>query len=80
MKSRSDGQLLGDLQAGVFFSLKWKEIDLVLSRSGCKVEIFKNSVCFQNVGDCEPYAYLNTSSDLKIIAPCGAVANSMFNG
>ncbi|VIO86705.1 Uncharacterized protein BM_BM14002 [Brugia malayi] len=46
MKSRSDSQLLGDLQ---------------------------------NVGDCEPYAYLNTSSGLKIIAPCGAVANSMFN-
>ncbi|VDO25079.1 unnamed protein product [Onchocerca flexuosa] len=34
---------------------------------------------FQNVGDCDPYAYLNTSSGLKIIAPCGAVANSMFN-
>ncbi|KAM3726277.1 CDC50 family protein [Dirofilaria immitis] len=46
MKSRSDSQLLGDLQ---------------------------------NVGDCDPYAYLNTSSGLKIIAPCGAVANSMFN-
>ncbi|MCP9266003.1 CDC50 family protein chat-1 [Dirofilaria immitis] len=50
MKSRSDSQLLGDLQAGIF-----------------------------NVGDCDPYAYLNTSSGLKIIAPCGAVANSMFN-
>uniref|UniRef100_A0A8R1TUR2 P4-ATPase flippase complex beta subunit TMEM30A n=1 Tax=Onchocerca volvulus TaxID=6282 RepID=A0A8R1TUR2_ONCVO len=46
MKSRSDSQLLGDLE---------------------------------NVGDCDPYAYLNTSSGLKIIAPCGAVANSMFN-
>ncbi|VDK71984.1 unnamed protein product [Litomosoides sigmodontis] len=32
-----------------------------------------------NVGDCEPYAYLNTSSGWKTIAPCGAVANSMFN-
>ncbi|VBB26171.1 unnamed protein product, partial [Acanthocheilonema viteae] len=46
MKSRSDSQLLGNLQ---------------------------------NVGDCEPYAYLNTSSGRKVIAPCGAVANSMFN-
>ncbi|VDK25865.1 unnamed protein product, partial [Anisakis simplex] len=34
----------------------------------------------QNVGDCAPYAYLNTSSgQRKTIAPCGAVANSMFN-
>ncbi|VDN32237.1 unnamed protein product [Gongylonema pulchrum] len=33
-----------------------------------------------NVGDCEPFARLNTSSGQKVIAPCGAVANSMFNG
>uniref|UniRef100_A0A0N5CUT3 Transmembrane protein 30A n=1 Tax=Thelazia callipaeda TaxID=103827 RepID=A0A0N5CUT3_THECL len=46
MKSRSDSQLLGDLQ---------------------------------NVADCTPYAYMNTSLGLKVIAPCGAVANSMFN-
>uniref|UniRef100_A0A915BRP9 Cell cycle control protein 50A n=1 Tax=Parascaris univalens TaxID=6257 RepID=A0A915BRP9_PARUN len=47
MKSRSDAQLIGDLQ---------------------------------NVGDCAPYAYLNTSAgQQKVIAPCGAVANSMFN-
>ncbi|VDM38465.1 unnamed protein product [Toxocara canis] len=47
MKSRSDAQLIGDLQ---------------------------------NVGDCAPYAYLNTSTgQQKVIAPCGAVANSMFN-
>lgn len=35
---------------------------------------------FQNVGDCEPFARRNTSSGQKVIAPCGAVANSMFNG
>ncbi|VDN57461.1 unnamed protein product [Dracunculus medinensis] len=46
MKSRSDSQLLGDLNS---------------------------------VGDCEPYARMNTSMGEKVIAPCGAIANSMFN-
>lgn len=31
--------------------------------------------------DCEPFAYVNVSDrDKKPIAPCGAIANSMFNG
>lgn len=34
----------------------------------------------QSVGDCEPYARMNTSMGEKVIAPCGAIANSMFNG
>lgn len=28
-------------------------------------------------GDCEPFAY---DTNNKPIAPCGAIANSMFNG
>lgn len=47
MKSRSDEQLLGDLNSDV--------------------EV------------CKPYNVRNTSSGEKKIAPCGAIANSMFN-
>lgn len=32
-----------------------------------------------NLGDCSPYDKMNTSEGVKDIAPCGAIANSMFN-
>lgn len=46
MKSRSDDQLVGNLQ---------------------------------KVRDCYPYARMNSTDGEKVIAPCGAIANSMFN-
>lgn len=30
--------------------------------------------------DCEPYRYNENGGTRKIIAPCGAIANSLFNG
>ena len=30
--------------------------------------------------DCEPFAYVGVKPDQTPIAPCGAIANSMFNG
>ena len=30
--------------------------------------------------DCEPYRYSEENGIRKIIAPCGAIANSLFNG
>lgn len=30
--------------------------------------------------DCEPYRYATVNGENKIIAPCGAIANSIFNG
>lgn len=35
---------------------------------------------FQSVSECDPYDKVNTSTGVKPIAPCGAIANSMFNG
>jgi hypothetical protein len=32
-----------------------------------------------SVSECEPYDKVNTTQGTKFIAPCGAVANSMFN-
>jgi len=32
-----------------------------------------------SVSECDPYDKVNTSSGVKPIAPCGAIANSMFN-
>lgn len=30
--------------------------------------------------DCNPYAYAEVNNVKTIIAPCGAIANSIFNG
>uniref|UniRef100_A0A0N5AG31 Transmembrane protein 30A n=1 Tax=Syphacia muris TaxID=451379 RepID=A0A0N5AG31_9BILA len=32
-----------------------------------------------DLGDCEPYDRMNTPNGIRDIAPCGAIANSMFN-
>lgn len=32
------------------------------------------------VSDCKPYDYINNGTKKYIIAPCGAIANSIFNG